>query len=263
MSGPKALATVGDALNYRAEMRAHGIDRRPPPSNRGALGSGAANDRDARPDRGFIEQPEERLQFADKPPREAWRNPAPLPPEQRKPTAQIAAPKIETTIAPPPAAPQEPERKERGPDKKKRRTPIHKGMSPLEFERLRLKAIRLVMEDGEHGSGVRVAKMLNVSSGAVTTWVKQWKAKHGRKTLPPLEDPSFARETLLSRPSPPPSEPVAPESPRESIRAVVAAPNVVVNAPSLRAALEAFIQNAVDARVDAAIRAHMKRVWER
>ena len=226
MSGPKALATVGDALNYRAEMRAHGIDRRPPPSNRGALGSGAANDRDARPDRGFIEQPEERLQFADKPPREAWRNPAPLPPEQRKPTAQIAAPKIETTIAPPPAAPQEPERKERGPDKKKRRTP-------------------------------------NVSSGAVTTWVKQWKTKHGRKTLPPLEDPTFARETLLSRPAPPPSEPVAPESPRESIRAVVATPNVVVNAPSLRAALEAFIQNAVDARVDAAIRAHMKRVWER
>lgn len=45
------------SANWRAETRLLDIPRRPPPS-----------DRAGRPDRGFIEQPEERIEYADKPP---------------------------------------------------------------------------------------------------------------------------------------------------------------------------------------------------
>jgi len=95
----KPLTTLGDALSakgadWRAQLRAEGVERRPPPS---------------RPDRGYVEQPEERINTTVLPPR--------TPPHQRRrvetPTlhAPVALIRLERpgNSAPPPEPPSPPE----------------------------------------------------------------------------------------------------------------------------------------------------------
>jgi transposase-like protein len=70
----KPLTTIGDALmakggDWRADLRANDVPRRPPPS---------------RPDRGYVEQPEERMDAPSKPPSS--------PPRRRTETPILSAP---------------------------------------------------------------------------------------------------------------------------------------------------------------------------
>lgn len=65
----RSIATVGDAMNWRADLRAAGIERRPSSNNN--------------PDRGFVEQPGEGV--PDKPPPSVPR----LPPHSQRPSESV------------------------------------------------------------------------------------------------------------------------------------------------------------------------------
>lgn len=246
------LATLGDAVNWRAELRANDIERRPPPS-------------EARPDRGHIEQPGERIDKAPpqmlRPPpeRETRLSPHPLPGFTAQRTTE------ETTRE----APQSLVKIERGkadvpakkPRKPRARSALY-GMPPGEQDRFRLALIREVILDGRHGCQVRIAAENGISHSGLSNWVKAWRDEHGN--VPP-PDPD-ASQTLLSAPAPPPGSAV--QSAVQSAAPAITpspAPVTAIQAPPALGALESYINALVDQRVELAVeralKAQMRKIW--
>jgi hypothetical protein len=110
----KPLATLGDAIaakgadvDWRAQARAEGIARRPPPSSERASEQAVS-----RPDRGFVEQPEEYVEplKSFKPPSPKPSSPKPLhtEPATKRLTTEEIAPfmrrRVETPTLPAPVA---------------------------------------------------------------------------------------------------------------------------------------------------------------
>jgi len=164
----KPLATIGDAVlhggpAWRADLRANGIARRPPPSS----------ERLSQPDRGLIEQPGEREEPKRAPPKDI---------DMFPPPAQQTLVKLErATLA------GEREQQEMAPKKERKKRMIVDGA-------VRRAAIRRVMVDGEIGRSV--GRDLGVSLNTVSGWVFQWRKEHGNR--PP---PDVGSKTLVSAPS--------------------------------------------------------------
>lgn len=215
----KPLATLGDAMNadWRSTMRANDVQRRPPPTER-------VN----RPDRGYIEQPEERVKVTTSTQPTARRIVSVIPlaaleREQLQDLSDELGEPLEDPTKPPerqlmlqlqpetqPSEPaksepeyvrlareerelmaEEPEMpaKPRGADKKKRATPVYVDDS------VKYEAMRLVMT-GKRGDVPKVAKRFGVPQGTISSWLYTWRQKHGNE-LPPVVAPA-ASQTMAS-----------------------------------------------------------------
>lgn len=215
----KPLTTIGDALlakgaDWRAELRAAEVPRRTPlpPSST----------RLDRPDRGYVEQPEERVQAP--PTRRRTETPVitaptalirftrdPVPkletPEMRPPEPEPAPPEPEEEPEEEPlpdpdwtgeAAPAEPTKQQR--KERKRRTHL-----PL---RRKLEAVQRALADG-YGAKAAVAAEYGVSQSAVTMWVREYRETGTISGMSIPSDPQPAPAPIAPPPAPPPT--VAPE----------------------------------------------------
>lgn len=256
----KPLTTLGDALaakgaDWRAQLRAEDVPRRPPPSSRGE-----------RPDRGYVEQPEERVnatafpprQPPHQPPRQQRRRvetptlytpvalirfehpapepmpPEPMPPEpiyyvpppaELMPPEPLTQPPPPTTVRPEP----EPEESEVVSKKRKKRT-VHSYEDKVRYTR------RLL--DGE--SYASVAKDAGVSPSAVPRWVEQFGAA-ARKLR------RAADKTLASTPQSAPRS-AAPSAPVSSA-GDPPPPELIVRFEGLEAYIQAIAAKAVRAEL--------------
>jgi len=231
-------------MNWRAQLRLAEVPRRPPPPSR--------------PDRGFIEQPEERVeptvvrkrglipmealereQLADLAeelgePLEAPRisavsDSSTEPERQRGITSRHSAdpfprpllPQPETQPSQPPA----PEPVEMAAKKKGERFPVeHKAKIVARWLELTEQAAKKGITGRATGAGSQTAREFKTSEANVSTWVMQYKKRHGI-------EPTKSAKTLVSSPASgpvsvagplPPMPTVALSGLEEYVRALVA-----------------------------------------
>lgn len=198
----KPLATLGEALNqsadWRAQLRVAEIPRRAPPSDRGG-----------RPDRGYVEQPEERVTPT---PRRVVITMADLEREQLRELADEVGEPLEeqrTTRPPPERETQLMPQPETQPSAAAA-TPVARDSEmpkPAKAERVRhpedLKAQAVAMiyerqaiEGKRKGIAAEVARELGLNDALMSYWLKAHVAKHGDR---PLD----SAKTLFSPPSVP------------------------------------------------------------
>lgn len=234
------LAKLGEVMNdvdWRTQRRLAGVPSRPPPS---------------RPDRGYVEQPEERVeptvvrkrglipmqalereQLADLE-EELAALEAPLPPPvERQLTLQ---PQPETQPSQPPAT--EPAEMA----KKARKTRQHR--SPEEIARIVALAYPLWVPGKKTGGVARVARQEGVAGSLLARWLKQHKAEHG--DAPPSAVSST--QTLMSRPSE-----RAPQSGPVSVSNGVMPPVPTVSIPGLEEYIRAIVAQEM--------RAHLRKAF--
>lgn len=223
----KPLATIGDAVlhggpAWRADLRANGIARRPPPSS----------ERLSQPDRGLIEQPGER----DEPrPRPAPRSALDELLEEEQRERELPASVTSVCREPQPTE----EREEEVPRAAARKKRV------AHSEEVQRKAAERVLALNTRGASKKVADELGVHQSNVSNWVQKW-------------GPAIRREsdkTLVSAPSSAPITRVVSKA--DAGAADQAAKNLV---DMLGAYITAAIDARVEQRVNEAIAERMKRL---
>jgi len=224
----KPLATLGEVMNdidWRTQRRLAGVPSRPPPS-----------DRAGRPDRGYVEQPEERVEpivlkkrglipmaelervqleeLAEELGEPSPFENTPRPPPERetrvfpgKPATQ-ALTGLLSQLSLPPSQPPAPEPAEMPKAKQKR---LYRGQDTID------RVVGLVIAAGyrpghRDGHIARIAKEQDIEPSLVHRWVSNYVAKHGVKMPASVAPPVSAvtsTQTLMSTPTPPMSAPVS------------------------------------------------------
>ena len=199
-----------NGTDWRAQLRSQDIPRRAPPS-----------DRAGRPDRGYVEQPEERLEPSVLrrkgliPMSELERvqleelaeelgEPSPF--EEPKPASlpvQALQPQPETQPSEPPAAESGSTEMPRGIPKKKRRTPVFVAQS------IKNEVMTLALQ-AKRGDIPRLSKQYGVPEGTIASWLYTHRKNHGNA-------PPTSTSTLVSAPMSGPVSAAGPLPPAPTV----------------------------------------------
>lgn len=222
----KPLATLGDVmegLDWRAQLRAADVDRRQSPQSR--------------PDRGFVEQPEERIETTQVRRRVVEATSLPRPPvpllkfdDHPELLEELTRPDPKPAANDTPPKPPAPEKQTMNPPNETRAGKDEQMLAAIQREidrpmakkrgkyvvandEEKLKAVKDVLERGK--SRIEVANRLGVSGSSVSLWVDRYQATgsvpgkmgaHSKITVPPRRPQTQkAERTLVSGSGGPPS----------------------------------------------------------
>lgn len=186
---------ANETLDWRAQMRAEDIPRRPPP---------ASEPRSSRPDRGYVEQPEERVNTTTSPPRRREETPTLTTPvalirfsrDETRPRRPYMDPATGNLVDP--NAPESKRDEPEPPSQQQAETagePVPKAKIRRKHLAPAVKAALVVRALEGKETHREIARQAGVHPTNISNWVNA--AKAGKILLPPSE------KTQLSRPSPP------------------------------------------------------------
>ena len=158
--------------SWRAELRAEDIPRRPPPERETRIAP--SSERLQRADRGYVEQPEERVTPAVD--REAWRNPKPVadPPRRIVRVVSEAAAMAMPQALPAPESKPEAQALVKLERKAPEEPARGRGHQREYSEEFKAEAVRRVLA-GQRGDTPKIAKELGISENTLATWA--WRAR--------------------------------------------------------------------------------------